>query len=536
MYDSIVSWIKANGGFKKVGDLGLKLTNYESGKIILDEHSDILGSFERSLFYKKISGRDINKTLAELMEKNRSKVNEKDLLSFYKIHDITFKDLIKKYKFIDPDTNTFNLTPLVSNISHISRELQFDKNDRQRYIENMAKLTAHLFALSALMIKSKEILTLGASSSSDIIDDECLFQPHTPQVLSIALMLNIGHKGNSMSENTLNNCLVQIRTGEGKSITLSITAIILALLGYDVYCVCYSKYLSQRDYDSVYSLFEKLGLTANISYGTFYEICEQMINQQGSLRAIGDLYIKRGVIEFDSGLRDDFKKRPNILLIDEVDVFFSEEFYGNYYLAALNLREKCISNILDFIWNTYNQDKDRLTFDFVIKSNEYRECCSVFKDWVKLIDTSILLILNDIKTFESIDHRVDGDRIGYIDNDTISFDIEYGYKTIFAYYLYEKRGKISRNSLERNKSLLVKLGTFSLAEIPKTDFKHILGVTGTLECLISTDNLQRKIIEQDYKIKSHVIMPSVYGISKFCFNSKSDVYIENEDNYYDRII
>lgn len=48
----------------------------------------------------------------------------------------------------------------------------------------------------------------------------------------------------------LPNHLMQIKTGQGKSIILGALSIILGLLGYKVYCVCYSPYLSERDYKS----------------------------------------------------------------------------------------------------------------------------------------------------------------------------------------------------------------------------------------------------------------------------------------------
>ncbi|CAF4595772.1 unnamed protein product, partial [Rotaria sp. Silwood2] len=57
----------------------------------------------------------------------------------------------------------------------------------------------------------------------------------------------------------LKNNLVQIETGEGKSVTLGATALILALLGFDV--------------------FDTLGVTQNIRYGTFNKLCAEMINR-----------------------------------------------------------------------------------------------------------------------------------------------------------------------------------------------------------------------------------------------------------------
>jgi preprotein translocase subunit SecA len=45
--------------------------------------------------------------------------------------------------------------------------------------------------------------------------------------------------------------LIQINTGEGKSVVLGITALIFSLLGFYVDVICYSKYLSKRDAKSM---------------------------------------------------------------------------------------------------------------------------------------------------------------------------------------------------------------------------------------------------------------------------------------------
>ncbi len=78
--------------------------------------------------------------------------------------------------------------------------------------------------------------------------------------------------------------MVQIGTGEGKSVTLAITSIILALLGIDVYCACYSSQLSKRDYKDFEEIFGDLGVKDKISYGTFNELCEEIINKDCNIR------------------------------------------------------------------------------------------------------------------------------------------------------------------------------------------------------------------------------------------------------------
>jgi hypothetical protein len=84
----------------------------------------------------------------------------------------------------------------------------------------------------------------------------------------------------------IRNNLVQIKTGEGKSVTLAVLSIIFALCDFDVRCACYSVYLSKRDYKAFENMFNQLGLKDFIKYSTFNEICEMEINRNGELRDI----------------------------------------------------------------------------------------------------------------------------------------------------------------------------------------------------------------------------------------------------------
>ena len=55
-------------------------------------------------------------------------------------------------------------------------------------------------------------------------------------------------------------------------------SLLLALMGNSVSCVCYSSYLSSRDYDSFKDMFNEFGVDNKITYGTFGEISEKIIN------------------------------------------------------------------------------------------------------------------------------------------------------------------------------------------------------------------------------------------------------------------
>jgi hypothetical protein len=49
------------------------------------------------------------------------------------------------------------------------------------------------------------------------------------------------------------------------------------------------------------------------------------------------------------------KDRPQILLIDEVDVFFSENFFGNTYMPQAEIKGPEVGALTDYIW--HNKDK-----------------------------------------------------------------------------------------------------------------------------------------------------------------------------------
>ena len=63
-------------------------------------------------------------------------------------------------------------------------------------------------------------------------------------------------------------------------------SLLLALIGNEVNCVCYSQYLKDRDYADFKELFEAFEVTDLITYGTFSEISEKIINEKGDMREL----------------------------------------------------------------------------------------------------------------------------------------------------------------------------------------------------------------------------------------------------------
>lgn len=114
--------------------------------------------------------------------------------------------------------------------------------------------------------------------------------------IDIYYFVLIRYDADAKKSNKLENNLVELGTGEGKSITFGVTCTTLALLDFEVYCVCYSQYLSDRDFNAFKALFDCFDLADKVVYGTFSKICENFINERGDLRALIKNFFLTGMI------------------------------------------------------------------------------------------------------------------------------------------------------------------------------------------------------------------------------------------------
>jgi hypothetical protein len=53
------------------------------------------------------------------------------------------------------------------------------------------------------------------------------------------------------------------------------------------------------------------------------------------------------------------KRRPQALIIDEVDVFFTKDFYGAIYQPSIQLTNPVFKTLIDHIWSV-RHDKNEL--------------------------------------------------------------------------------------------------------------------------------------------------------------------------------
>jgi hypothetical protein len=112
--------------------------------------------------------------------------------------------------------------------------------------------------------------------------------------------------------------MIQVGTGEGKSILLGVLSCFLAMTGIHVRCACYSQRLSCRDYFDFQPLFKKFNVESLIRYSTIDELAEECINEKGDIRSLALRHVGRSV---DSSIRrfhDSVPSNKTVLLIDEV--------------------------------------------------------------------------------------------------------------------------------------------------------------------------------------------------------------------------
>ena len=384
---------------------------------------------------------------------------------------------------------------------------------------NVIELASHIFALWTIQ-NSQYYFRVG-----NVDDRESyLSHPQAAQVVSIIRLLNLEN-----TETKLVGNLIEIGTGEGKSLILAVTACILALLGYYVNCACSSIYLCQRDYDKFSQLFRALNVTERVRYGTLCDLCERTMDLAIDIRQkVSDLLL---------GIKNAKKNQvtvKTVLLMDEVDVLFGNDlsFFSQSYEPLTFIENNFISQLTDFVWK--NRRKDEIvTMQRVKQSHYYKEIENMFKSrgWMALIDNEIEKMIRDSKRAGKTQYIVQDGQIGYEYSDGIHFNISVGYKTMFAHYAEFAKGSISQDTLKKNKGLKILCAQLSFVELCK-QFDVLLGVTGALSGLTK---LQLNVIKETFGINKFTYMPSLFGENKLTFDSIKDIKLYDTTDYFSNL-
>lgn len=493
--------------------------NYEEGmgSDVVQDFDDFK-AFRLAAFNQKTSGKTFEIAIEELATAGGiSPEQRKKLEDAWALYSTKYLEFGINSKLIN------------SRVTSIFKQIKQGKEDVNLIVEALAGICACM-ALE---------FAAGLENDPDEIK-KVRRNPHPIQILGLFRLLRIDAPASLSSwvfqkiQNYLGNAtsdshLIQIGTGEGKSIALGVLSIFLALLGYEVDCVCYSEVLSKRDYDEFVGLFTTFGVQKDISYGTFRDLSRKVFNEQGDVREGTKKLLSQTLHGGDITCRS---PRPRILLIDEVDVFFSRDFYGAVYYPAATLQGPEVTAALTHIWENKGADMRSIA-----KSQPYKalmqKFCAANSQREQIIQDILHMELSKMAlattTFQSSPHRIENGKVGIVEHGTTRYDLRDGYNTTCWYFHAMDQMLITREEFDKHISLTPQCGAFSYAEIPK-GYQRILGMSGTLDCLGA---YEREIVAR-YGIKEQTIMPSLYGKRDDSFDEGAH-YEMKLDDYFRKI-
>ncbi|XP_062553008.1 uncharacterized protein LOC134218146 [Armigeres subalbatus] len=385
--------------------------------------------------------------------------------------------------------------------------------------------------------------------SKDVASSGKFLKLHSIQVLSIFRLLGV-----DVATEGVDKHLAEILTGQGKSVVLALAAAVLALFGHEVVIVCYSSYLAERDAKDFQAFFAKFSIEFKIKYKIFEDMAWHEIQ---SLYGKATKYVSKciGVANPTASNNYTADYSNTVLLIDEVDVFFMDKFYGATYnpgflpvvaglgriqqqiweavqrnTESVDIKNDVLSSI-NIVFNpklaklrAFLQRRERyslINFDDeefeVPYTNE-----SLFDEHLdKMISTAKEVhrrALNDewirkfrIDTNGNITHQ---DAVGVYRSTYYC-----GYYNIFVYFkLRQFNFAQTVNGTNNFGYLNLTFASFSYAKFPEK-YPLILGVTGTLSGM---SDYEQAAIENYYKIRRNSIMPSFFGATNLKFDEWED--------------
>ena len=333
-------------------------------------------------------------------------------------------------------------------------------------------------------------------------------------VISRSLMRETSTKSKGLG---ISNHMVQVLTGEGKSITLGLLGACCCLLGIDADIVCYSEYLSERDKEKMSPYYEFIGLAQDqVRYFTFDGLCSERMKGVGELAT----HVLNTGTPLPGASRSRLCGEQRVLLIDEVDVFFSKRFYGETYNAGVTLRGPEITSLVRVIY-------EKRGTSFLPHSSP--ELADVLKRYhpklAGLLKALAGRLAQNANNFSIRKYKLDEERklVAYKYGDSYDTSIVFPNETLFAYLALVGEGKLTPEQAEPHIGIDCFLGQFSYAEIPSKEYYcHILGVTGTLKTqptpsdsghmILSASD--QAVLKNDFQVARYTFAPSVFGTPK----------------------
>ncbi|XP_058454005.1 uncharacterized protein LOC131432008 [Malaya genurostris] len=384
--------------------------------------------------------------------------------------------------------------------------------------------------------------------SKDVSSTGNYLTPHCVQILCILRLLSVDRTENGVAKH-----LTEILTGQGKSLVLGLMAALFALTGHKPQIVCYNRYLVTRDEYDFTPFFEMLNIKNSISYKTYETMANELIapiidgKPMGLRGLVRDTLLKD--INLDHSKLVSENSSNSVLLIDEVDVFFTKQFYGSSFypvarvmLPGLELIQEKIwslvtvkpsltsesieQSISDYVKSTpITEQKDfqnflarKKPYDLLtIENNKYKTKQYTNKILFEEHLRKMIKCAIEVNSYSAIvDHKLsDSGNILAKYRETFVNDTIFQYYTIFSYFRLRKTNfVVSDNSNVNYGYFNLRCGSISYSMLPRR-FPLILGVSGTITAL---NQHERISIDDVYCIRQLSSMPSFFGCSNLQFD------------------
>ncbi|CAF3311875.1 unnamed protein product [Rotaria socialis] len=489
------------------------------------------------LYDRKLKEITIDQALELFKEKNgnfsKLKIIKNSFYKYEKVFKKYFYDIIDKKKSIE----------------EITTEARKNANELNFNIENIPDIIAGLAVILSLSVSDFiEKNHQGEYVLKEKYNKKYLLQPHCIQILGVLMLLDIDGKTNTISSKHL----AEILTGQGKSWTLALLAGFFSLVGCQVTVGCYNDYLSRRDEGDFKKYLDPFKFTNNVKYRTFESMCEEKLTSKKHNKKFRDI-----IFDILSGehlspeYSQENENEKSILLIDEVDVFFSHNF-GAMYCPGLRIKNKCFVEMQKDIWENIMMskvvDKNQLK---TLANQRIFNSTSQDKMLSHLVESNLLedhlenMINTALRIREDMRNRNElRDKYRIIDNIIHTKDNDgkfvsttwYDYEDSFYYLklMYEKQKSFKQVHLDEDNFgyLSIRCGLISYSELPNS-YDGIFGVSGSLKALSAGE--ESLLIY--YNIHKRSYYPSFFGGSKLKFSIPNDFVIKDcKNDWFDSIV
>lgn len=422
---------------------------------------------------------------ANIIGELQGDINKDCLKSVYAQYEKEYEGILLKINGeYGPDDKSILLNCVIAARQNGLRLVNMTNYDSNR--ENVALMLANIFGAWAY---------LDAHDGAFRPNHTLLRFPHSSQIVALFLLFGLG------TGKPFQNHLIEIKTGEGKSVVAAGAAIAFALIGFMVDVACYSPYLAHRDQAAFANLINAFQIDNEINYGDFGDISNTCLKAMGDPRELTQSFLKGENYSLTSS---GFSKR-RLLFVDEVDVLFSENYLGKTYNPAFGLMSSAYKALLLEIWDQRQEYAKLSRSAFMEKVRNHQQMIAFCREYPR-IEHLITEFIGDIYIgFTNVhgnSHQYickNGD-IGYIDtaSNVIRFHSFQGPSTSFAAVKEFRNKNIQESALDNKVKLMILVGNVSYAELPK-QYAHIIGVTGTLfplgqyeNTLLAENNIVRK--------------------------------------------